>query len=52
MPNHVGLGLVDGTRRYLESLDAKQLAEFLIGGLATNDLPEDFRTGYVSLARE
>jgi len=50
--NHVGLGLVDGTRAYLETLDPKQLAEFLIGGLATNDLPEDFRSGYISLARE
>ena len=50
--NHVGLGLVEGTRAYLESLDPKQLAEFLIGGLATNDLPEDFRSGYISLARE
>jgi arginine deiminase len=50
--NHVGLGLVDGTRAYLESLAPQQLAEFLIGGLATNDLPEDFRSGYISLARE
>ena len=50
--NHVGLGLVDGTRAYLESLDPKQLAEFLIGGLATHDLPEDFRSDYISLARE
>jgi arginine deiminase len=50
--NHVGLGLVEGTRAYLESLEPKQLAEFLIGGLATNDLPEDFRSGYISLARE
>jgi arginine deiminase len=51
-PNHVGLGLVDGTRAYLESLAPRQLAEFLIGGLATNDLPEDYRTDYVALARE
>jgi len=50
--NHVGLGLVDGTRAYLESLQPKQLAEFLIGGLATNDLPEDFPSCYISLARE
>ena len=50
--NHVGLGLVDGTRAYLESLQPQQLAEFLIGGLATNDLPEDFRSGYISLVRE
>ena len=30
----------------------RQLAEFLIGGLATSDLPDDFRSGYVALARE
>src|SRR4051812_5457256 len=51
-PNHVGLGLVDGTRAYLESLEARQLADFLIGGLATNDPPEDYRTDYIALARE
>ena len=51
-PNHVGLGLVDGTRAYLESLAPTRLAEFLLGGLATNDLPEDYRSGYIALARE
>jgi arginine deiminase len=51
-PNHVGLGLVDGTRAYLESLAPPQLAEVLIGGLATNDLPEEYRTDYIALARE
>ncbi len=51
-PNHVGLGLIEGTRAYLESLGTRQLAEFLIGGLAVSDLPDDFRTDYVALARE
>ena len=51
-PNEVGLGLVDGTRAFLESIEARQLAEHLIGGLATSDLPDDARTGYVALARE
>lgn len=51
-PNQAGLGLVDPTRAYLETLEPKQLAEYLIGGLATSDLPEDFRGGYVALARE
>ena len=51
-PNRVGIGLVEGTRAYLESISSKQLAEFLIGGLATSDLPEDFRSAYISLARE
>jgi len=50
--NEVGLGLIDGTRAFLESLAPRQLAEFLIGGLATSDLPEEFRSPYVALARE
>ncbi|MEU6975487.1 MULTISPECIES: arginine deiminase [unclassified Streptomyces] len=52
VPNEVGLGLVDDTRAYLDSLAPRALAEFLIGGLSTADLPEDFRSGYVALARE
>jgi arginine deiminase len=51
-PNHVGIGMVDGTRAYLESLGSRQLAEYLIGGLAVADVPEDYLTGYVALARE
>ncbi|MFC7494403.1 MULTISPECIES: arginine deiminase [unclassified Nocardioides] len=50
--NQAGLGLIDDTRGYLESVSERQLAEFLIGGLATNDLPDDFRSDYVALARE
>ena len=52
VPNRVGLGLVDVTRGYLESLDSRRLAEVLIGGLSTQDLPEEHRTPYLSLARE
>jgi arginine deiminase len=50
--NEVGLGLIDDTRAFLESLAPRQLAEYLIGGLATSDLPDAFRSGYVALARE
>ncbi|GAA0910768.1 arginine deiminase [Virgisporangium aurantiacum] len=50
--NEVGIGLLDGTRSFLETLKPAELAEFLIGGLATSDLPDEFRSGYVSLARE
>jgi len=50
--NEVGVGLVDATREFLEGLEARRLAEFLVGGLATTDLPPDFRPGYVALARE
>ncbi len=52
VPNHVGLGLVDATRAFLETLEPARLSEFLIGGLAIVDLPEQFRTPWVLLARE
>ncbi len=45
VPNEVGLGLVDGTRAFLESLAPAELAEFLIGGLATDDLPRSSASG-------
>jgi arginine deiminase len=50
--NEVGLGLLEGTRAFLDALPARELAEYLIGGLATTDLPDDLRPGYVALARE
>lgn len=52
VPNRVGAGLVDGTRAYLDSLPPRRLAEYLIGGLATTDLPDDHRSPYLALARE
>ncbi|MFC9242700.1 arginine deiminase [Streptomyces sp. NPDC057136] len=50
--NEVGVGLIDNTRAFLETLAPRRLAEYLIGGLATADLPDEFRSGYVALARE
>ena len=50
--NEVGLGLVDDTRGFLDSLEPRKLAEFMIGGLSTADLPAEFRPGYLVLARE
>src|SRR6476659_9172423 len=50
--NEVGIGLIDTTRAYLESLERDRLAEYLIGGLATGDLPDEYRTEYLALARE
>jgi arginine deiminase len=50
--NEVGLGLVEDTRAYLESIDDRALAEYLVGGLSTVDLPGDFRSAYLALARE
>ena len=50
--NEVGPGFVKDTRAYLDSLDARTLTRFLIGGLATDDLPSDPGSASMSLARE
>lgn len=52
VPNEVGLGLVADTRAFLDSLEPRRLAELLIGGMSTLDLPPDQRSGYLALARE
>jgi len=52
VPNEVGIGLVNETRSFLDGLDEATLAAFLIGGMATTDLPDDLRPGYVALARD
>ena len=50
--NRGGVGLIDATRAYLETLSPRELAEYLVGGLATDDLPEGFRSPHLALARE
>ena len=50
--NEVGPGFVNDTRAYLDSLDARSLTRFLIGGLATDDLPSDLGSATMSMARE
>ncbi len=52
VPNEVGLGLVEDTRGFLDSLQPRPLADLLIGGMATRDLPADISSGYRALARE
>ena len=52
VPNEVGLGLVDDTRGFLDSLQPRRLAELLIGGMSTRDLPAEIQSGYRALARE
>ncbi|CDH46892.1 MAG: arginine deiminase [Candidatus Competibacteraceae bacterium] len=52
-PNNVGLGLIAETRAFLESLEPRKLAEFLIGGISVVDVPDEFSTsGYLDLVRE
>jgi len=49
VPGVVGTGMIDATRGFLEGLAPEQLAEHLIGGLATQDVP-DLPAAYRSLA--
>jgi arginine deiminase len=50
VPDDVGIGLVEPTREFLEGLDARRLAEHLVGGLATTDLPDGVGGAYRALA--
>jgi arginine deiminase len=51
--NSVGLGLIDSTRAFLDGLEPRVLAEFLIGGVSVVDVPDEYCTsGYLSLVRE
>ena len=52
-PNTVGLGLMEETRKFLEGLNPKTLAEFLIGGVSVVDVPDRCATSdYLELVRE
>src|SRR5271165_1744048 len=50
--NEVGLGLVEETRSFLESLDSGTLAGYLLGGLSTIDLPEKYASDSLKLAHD
>ena len=50
VPDDVGLELVDDAREFLERLEPRRLAEFLIGGLATGDITGGFDDEHFALA--
>src|SRR5215470_9890430 len=51
-PNEVGIELIDEVRSFLESLPSPELAETLVGGLSTYDLPESYGGEALKLIRE
>jgi arginine deiminase len=51
-PNEIGIELIDEIRSFLESMPSRNLAETLIGGLATYDLPESYSSDALKLAQE
>jgi arginine deiminase len=52
MPNEVGVELIDEIRSFLERLPSSKLAETLMGGLSTYDLPESYGGEALKLIRE
>ncbi|KVD15000.1 arginine deiminase [Burkholderia ubonensis] len=51
-PDSVGMGLVAEVRAWLESLEPRTLAEFLIGGVAASDIPGAERSKVLTLFRD
>lgn len=52
VPNEVGLGLIAEVRAFLDGLSSRLLAEYLIGGLATYDLPRDLGRDFLLADQE
>ena len=50
-PDTVGVGLTNEVRSWLEGLEPRKLAEFLIGGVAGEDLPDSEGASVVKLYR-
>ncbi|GAB2800576.1 arginine deiminase [Halomonas shantousis] len=50
--NHVGLGLVEEVRAWLEEQAPSRLAEFLIGGVSGDDLPGNHTSEIVRMFRD
>lgn len=48
----VGYGITDELKEYLRGLPNSKFAEYLIGGLSTEDLPQDFKSSPLQLAHE
>ena len=51
-PNSVGVGLVEAVGGWLRSLEPRQIAEYLIGGVAGDDLPDAFGGEAIKMFRE
>lgn len=52
VPNEIGLDLVDELRSFLDGLAPRELAELLIGGLSTEEFPQEIGGELLKLVRE
>ncbi|WJK08647.1 arginine deiminase [Pseudomonas fluorescens] len=51
-PDTVGVGLTNEVRSWLEGLEPRKLAEFLIGGVAGEDLPDSEGASVIKMYRD
>jgi arginine deiminase len=51
-PNLVGVALVDEVDAWMRSLEPRQIAEFLIGGVSADDLPTSFGGKTIEMFRD
>ena len=51
-PNQVGVGLVNEVKSWLKSLEPRQIAEYLIGGVSAGDLPDSFGGKTIQMFRD
>ena len=51
-PDEIGAGAINDIRNYLDQVPSDKLAEYLIGGLAVLELPDELNSGLLRYARE
>nr|AQW39694.1 arginine deiminase [Pseudomonas psychrophila] len=51
-PNQVGVGLVNEVKSWIKSLEPRQVAEYLIGGVSADDLPDSFGGKTIQMFRD
>ena len=51
-PSQVGVGLVNEVKSWLKSLEPRQIAEYLIGGVSADDLPDSFGGKTIQMFRD
>ena len=51
-PNQVGVGLVHEVKAWIKSLEPRKAAEYLIGGVSADDLPDSFGGKTIEMFRD
>ncbi len=51
-PNQVGVGLVNEVKAWIKSLEPRKAAEYLIGGVSADDLPDSFGGKTIEMFRD